>query len=275
MADLHLHSQDYQAKALEEFEDVLKMQPNNPAALRGLGYGYLQQRDFSRAREYFRKAAEADSKDARVYYYSALLTHEEGTFSRDPEKLAVMRKELETSIALDPSFADAYSLLAVACAFSGEYEPAVHAMKKAVELSPRNESYLYNLSLMYLSAGRVDDAITILRSLQNSSNPAVAMRSQHSLTEAQHMKDVIAAGGQFRNSDGVVVQRATAQQPSGAPVRDEPTEKPAAASSAVGISGPRRFLKGRIVDVDCSAPPAAVLTLVSANKTWKMRIADT
>ena len=53
LADTHLHSPDYQEKAVAEFEDVLKLQPDNPAALRGLGYAYLMKRDFHRAGEYF------------------------------------------------------------------------------------------------------------------------------------------------------------------------------------------------------------------------------
>jgi hypothetical protein len=128
---------------------------------------------------------------------------------------------------------------------------------------------------MYLSAGKVDDAIPVLRALQNSSDPQVAMRAQQSLTEAQRMKEAIAAGGQFRSSNGmVVVERVTAQQPPDAQVPSEPTTKPETIASAVRTSGPPKFLKGKLVRVDCSAPPAAVLSVVSASKTWKMRIAD-
>ena len=35
-----------------------------------------------------------------------------------------------------------------------------------------------------------------------------------------------------------------------------------------------RFLKGKLMNVDCSAAPAAVLTVISDRKTWKMRVAD-
>src|SRR5262249_50600277 len=42
MADIHLHSPDYQEKARAEFEEVLKTDPGNAGALRGLGYVCLQ-----------------------------------------------------------------------------------------------------------------------------------------------------------------------------------------------------------------------------------------
>src|SRR5208337_5117610 len=78
LADIHAHSPDHHARALGEFEDVLKTDPNNALALRGLGYAYLQQRDFEHARRYFQQAAERDSKDPRVHYYNALLMNRTG-----------------------------------------------------------------------------------------------------------------------------------------------------------------------------------------------------
>src|SRR5262249_26418311 len=53
LADIHAHSPDYKDRALGEFQDVLKMDPENEAAMRGVGYGYLQQQDFDHAAEYF------------------------------------------------------------------------------------------------------------------------------------------------------------------------------------------------------------------------------
>jgi hypothetical protein len=35
-----------------------------------------------------------------------------------------------------------------------------------------------------------------------------------------------------------------------------------------------RFLKGKITAVDCSSPPAAVLTIASGAKTWKLQVKD-
>src|ERR1700731_3934256 len=73
LADIHLHSRDYRQQALNEFQEILKSDPKNAAACRGLGYAYLQKQDFTQASEYFKRASQLDSKDPRVHYYSALL----------------------------------------------------------------------------------------------------------------------------------------------------------------------------------------------------------
>src|SRR5262249_33192823 len=77
MADVHLHSLQYQDKAISEFQEILKDHPDNAAANRGLGYAYLQKRDFRQAADYFHRASQLNSKDPRVHYYSALLLSRE------------------------------------------------------------------------------------------------------------------------------------------------------------------------------------------------------
>jgi len=142
LADIHAHSPDYRGKALEEFQEVLKLDPDNAVALRGVGFAYLQQRDFEHAADYLRRASQRDSKDPRVHFYYAMLLSQQG--ARDEARSAEIKKELETSIALDPKLADAYSLLGYAQASSGEPEKGMATTKKAVELSPRNETYWFN-----------------------------------------------------------------------------------------------------------------------------------
>jgi hypothetical protein len=66
----------------------------------------------------------------------------------NPPHSPVMTKELETSIALDPNYADAYSLLSFAYAYAGDPAKGLQTMRKAIALSPRNEGYIYNLAQM-------------------------------------------------------------------------------------------------------------------------------
>jgi tetratricopeptide (TPR) repeat protein len=54
LADLHLHSPDYQAAAIKEFEAILAENPNLADAQRGLGYAYLRQQNFPRLPSIFR-----------------------------------------------------------------------------------------------------------------------------------------------------------------------------------------------------------------------------
>jgi len=274
MADVHQHSPDYQDKAINEFEEVLAAQPNNPAALRGLGYAALRKHDFEHAGDYFRKAVQADSKDPRVYYFSALLANQEHSMTRDPEKLDGVKKDLEKSIALDPNFADAYALLAYAHMSSGEREEAVASLKKALELSPRNEQYLFNLSQMYVALGKPEEATAILRPLSNSANPEIAARARDAMEQVGKMQAVLHAMAERAadHSPGGLVQTTT-PEPATAPTTL--VEKEESEVHQLPQVSPPKFLKGQLLNVDCSEAPGAVLTVVSGPKTLKMKVADT
>jgi tetratricopeptide (TPR) repeat protein len=269
LADMHLHSPDYQEKAVAEFEEVLKLQPDNAAALRGLGYAYLMKRDFPRAGEYFTRAAEHDSNDPRVLYYSGLLAQMEGgqAFAGDSARLTSIQKNLEKSVALDPEFADAYAVLAFTYMSQSNYAQALKTMSKAVTLNPRNEQYRFNLAQMYLANRKADPALAILQQLRSSSDPAVAARAGESLAQAQAFKQAM-QGGPGSGTQSAQGQVAEAMPASEHPAIIEP--EPAAPRDLP----PVHFLKGQITAVDCSKPPAAVLTLLSGSKTWKLQIKD-
>jgi tetratricopeptide (TPR) repeat protein len=193
LADVHLYSPDYADKAPEEYQAILKIEPSNALALRGLGYSYLLNRDFEQAGRYFQQAAEANSNDPRVHYYAALLLSRARVLG-DVKKIPIMTKELETAIALDPNYADAYSLLSFAYAYAGEAAKGLQTMRKALSLNPGNETYIFNLAQMYLNNRNPDEAISIFESLRSARNPALATRSADMIEEAQGMKSAIAAG---------------------------------------------------------------------------------
>jgi hypothetical protein len=208
-----------------------------------------------------------------VHYYSAMLMNQEGAFLRDPEKVSIMIKELQTSIALDPNFADAYNLLAFAYR-AAEDERALPTAIKAVELSPRNAGYLFNVAMIYLSQQKVDEAAKVLATLENSPDHQVAFRAQESLAQVRRMQELIKSGAHvtFSPADGgetVLVQEKAALHSTSEP-EPEPEPKPVVLPSV-----PANFLKGKLVKVDCSSAPTAVLTVVSGTKTWKMKVADT
>ncbi len=143
----------------------------------------MQKRQFDQAATYFRRAAQLDSKDPRVHYYTALLLSRKGGFS-NRENLPEMTKELETAIALDPNFADSYMLLAFAQAYGGDPAKGLETMRKAVSLSPRNESYQFNLAQMYLNNRRFDEAIALLHTLERTQNQQLALQVSATLQRA-------------------------------------------------------------------------------------------
>jgi len=184
---------DYGAKATREFEAILKTDPSNVAALRGLGYACLMTQDFGGASSYFHKAAESNSHDPRVHYSTALVLSRANSME-EAAKVAMMTKELETSIALDPNLADAYLLLVFAYAAGGQPEKALETMRKAIVLSPRDEIYLFNLGQMYPSNRQPAEALLLFGRLRSSLRPAVATRAGEMLAAAKEMKHALDGG---------------------------------------------------------------------------------
>ena len=260
LADIHLHSQDYLDRGLAEFQEILKSDPKNAAACRGLGYAYLQKQDFTQAAEYFNRASQLDSKDPRVHYYNALLMARQGGFGSGADIPATTR-ELEASIGLDPKFADSYALLAFAQSNSGDAVNAVVTMRKALAISPRNENYLFNLANIYLTNRQPDQAIAILQSLRVSDNPELAARAAVTLAQARQFAETIKSRPQI--GDTVVVAE-----------RETPADEPASHRVAPTSSAASKFLKGTLTNADCATPPSVLLTVVSGAKTWKMKVAD-
>lgn len=268
LADLHLHSPDYAEQAVREFEEVLQLSPNHAAAHRGLGYAYLRKRQFEPAGEHFRRAAELDSTDARVHYYAALLMNLTGRMD-DPW---AMKKEAETAISLDPEFADAYSLLAAADAAEGDLQAAIEAMRKAVRLSPRSDLYLLNLAQYSLMAQKWDDAEALFERLQTSSDPGLAALAAQNLERLPRMR---------ANPPALIVRRERAADWS---QYDDPQWRRRTSAPAQPVAReeepappdnrPIKFLKGKLLQVDCSQAPAAVVTVLSGKTTWKLRARD-
>jgi tetratricopeptide (TPR) repeat protein len=270
LADVHLHSQDYRDKAAEEFEAILKTDPANTAALRGLGYSYLMKQDFDKAGECFQKAAQGNSKDPRVHYYAGLLMSREGTLG-DPDKVAQMTKELETAVALDPSFADAYSLLGFAYAAEGKPEKGLQSAQKAVALSPRNDGYVFNLAQLYLHNQRPGDAIVLLQSVKRSPQQNVAIRAQQALEEAQTMKQLMDSGQPEAVNSGSV--RIEAEHPQDPQAQGEEAAK-VEVKTLPAQSAPK-FVKGKVENVDCKGSREATVNVSASDKRLKLHVSDT
>ncbi len=270
LADIHLHSPDYREKALSEFQEILKSDPQSAAACRGLGYAYLQKHDFTQSAEYFKRASELDPKDPRVHYYNALLMAREGGFSGGAD-LPPMIRELETSISLDPGFADSYAILAFAQSTSGDPAKAITTMQKALAISPRNETYLFNLANLYLINRQPDQAIAVLQSLRGTNNPTLSAEVAGALAQAQQFRQMV-EDGTATYHPGVLLQRENSESRDDRQSNSEsPVDPPAKVQTNTGTA---KFVRGVLDSVDCSADSSAILTVVSGSRTLKMKIAD-
>lgn len=288
LADAHLHSPDYLDKAISEFHQVLASDPQNEAAHRGLGYAALRKNDYTEARARFAKAAELDSKDPRVLYYSALLEQRESLRPGAAQpNLGEMRTQLEKSVAIDQDFADAYDLLAFVQAQQGSPAAAIQSEQQALRVQPREERYMLNYAQYLLAAHRRDEAKSVLSRLTSSDQPGVAATAQRELEDIDDDEPELSAAGAKveirpypQKEWGTSSATSTKESADTAPERPAPNQASGTADVEVVVqpakpdSRPISFLKGRLMSVDCSAAPAAVLTIAQGARVWKMRTAD-
>src|SRR5438270_9613454 len=54
--------------AIDQYKQVLTSDPKNVTSLKGIAFLYMQQKKFDDAREYYKKAIEADPNDPETYY---------------------------------------------------------------------------------------------------------------------------------------------------------------------------------------------------------------
>jgi tetratricopeptide (TPR) repeat protein len=181
-----------------------------------------------------------------------------------------MTKELETSISLDPGFADSYALLAFAQSASGDPAKAITTMQKALAISPRNETYLFNMANLYLTNRQSEQAIALLQSLRSSSNREVASHAAAALAQAEQFRSMVQDGTAVYGP-GKMVQRETSSDSA----ENATAISPGPPATMPRNSGATKYVRGVLTNVDCSAPPLAILTVVSGAKNLKMKVADT
>ncbi len=270
LADVRLHSPDHRAQAAKEYEQILAEKPDTSAAHRGLGYAYLFDGDFERALDHFHQAARLSTTDPRVYYFSALVMVRRSmvTGKSASENLAEMKSDLQKAIALDPGFADAYSILGFANMAEGDHASAVDNCKKAAELNPRNDMYALNLGRAYLMAGRPEEAKAILEKLQDSSDPNVSYPAQQALARAQRASTEASTVERHKVPESYDAPQWRRSQ---AEIEREP-EKPV---ETAPDTRPVKYLRGQLLAVDCVETPGATLTISSGGKTLRMLTPDT
>ena len=175
-----VHSTKEIAEYTAEFRSLLTRDPNNSVALRGLGRALFELKDYDGALRYLRQAVESDPKDVQNHHsLSLLLSAIEESGSSSAGRGYSSRSEAEACVQVDPSFADAYRLIASSFERQGEFDKAEGMMRKAVLLSPRTEAYELNLANIELTRHEYATALTLLRELKRSSNPEISTKAEY------------------------------------------------------------------------------------------------
>lgn len=246
----------------------------NEVAHRALAWDHLQHNEFDAAAEELSDAAALDQRDLWIRYYLCVLKYRIAqTKHTDIQGLPNMMQDLRAVLDWRPEFAAAYDLMAMARMEGGGTMTAMQAERAAIQQSPRNQEYLYHLGEIYISAKKWDAAKALFDRLKTSRNPQIAAAARGELerltTEQKY---------------GISAASATASQklaPQKSPfdVLEEDAAKRAAAQQSAQNSGPAdkrpsKFVHGRLVSVDCSQSPGAILTVISGTTVLKLHTAD-
>lgn len=244
----------------------------NSTAHRFLAYDHIEHGEFQEAFAELGDAAALNPRDTWLRYYLSLAKYRMAQAKHSEMMgLSNMILDLRAVLEWNPEMADAYDLLALARSAGGGSTAAMEAERSAMQLSPRNEQYVYHLAEIYVASKKWEAANTLLERLKASSNPQIATEARNLLSEAgAERKYGIALNGTGGTQPKYEPQKSPFD------VLEEDAAKRAAAENAPTSSDSRatKFVKGRLVAIDCSKAPAATLTVSSDVGTLKLHSAD-
>jgi hypothetical protein len=259
----------------------------------------MEKKEFNRGVDELSQGAELNPKDPWLHYYLALVRLRAAQSAGSSiQGLPNMMQDLRLVLDWDPEFAEARNMLAMAQLEGGGVHAAMDSMRVAIQLSPRNQSYLLNMAQIYLAGKNWDAATALLERLKKSPDAQVAKSAAEQLDALPMLKKY-----------GVRPQAETKTQPqetSSAPPSSSPSSASSSTSSASSSTKPTRpeqksekqnppadteasadhpepsaappqpdhrsirFLKGKLVAVDCSQSPSATLTVTAGAKVLKL-----
>jgi tetratricopeptide (TPR) repeat protein len=258
-------------------DQSLTLATGNEIAHRALAWDHIEHGEFNEAASELSDAASLNQSDLWIRYYLSVLKYRMAEARHaDIQGLANMMQDLRAVLDWYPEFADAYDLMGVARMEGGGATAAMQAERAAMQLSPRNELYMFHQAQIYIAAKQWPAAQALLDRLKASGNPQIVAQAREKLEQV---------GTERKYGIPVASQQASpklAPQKSPFDVLEQDAAQRAAASQTAGTQQedgaasrrPAKFLKGRLISVDCSHDPVALLTVVAASGTLKLRAPD-
>ncbi|HZQ69972.1 MAG TPA: hypothetical protein VFA68_15715 [Terriglobales bacterium] len=274
-AEMALRVADRREASIRELK-ALVADPKMESAIahRALAWDLMQDRKFEEATEELSKASDLDRNDGWTRYYLALVKYNAAQGSgQEFHGLGNMMQDLRAVLDWYPDFAQAYAMLALARIEGGGTSSALEAIRAAIRLSPRNESYQLILAKVYMAGKHWDDATTVLNQLRVSRDPQIAKAARKNLDDLPTLKKYGILPQESANELPPAAKPAPAPPAAKEPEADE-SDSAASAAPVVEKEPDKRpvlFLKGTLVKVECTKPSAAVMTVSNGKRSLKLR----
>ena len=308
VAEMSVRLPEHREQAMQELESIAgQAKTDNVVARRGLAWAHMEKKEFDRAVEELSKGAELNPKDPWLHYYLALVRARAAQSAGGSiEGLPNMMQDLRLVLDWDPEFAEAHRMLAMAQLEGGGAHAAMDSMRAAIQLSPRNQSYLLNMAQIYMAGKNWDAATALLERLKSSPDSQVAKSAGEQLeglpmlkkygmpprgeTKPQPEQTATVPASSSSSSPSApspsapssTASSSTARKPAEpqpkTQTQNPPQDKEASADHPEQPPAPPQpdkraiqFLKGKLIAVDCSQAPSAILTVSAGAKVLKFR----
>jgi len=129
-------------QAINEYQDVLKMKPNDLNAIKGIAYLYLQMKKFDQAAEYYRKVIAVDPNDPEAYYSVAVI---DWTKTYQPR----MEEKAKAGLKPDQPFTDKKVCADLKAKNQDAVKDGMTMLQKAIDLRPDYDDAMAYYNLMW------------------------------------------------------------------------------------------------------------------------------
>lgn len=128
--------------AIEQFQEVLKLQPGNLNSLKGIAALYFQMKKFEESKEFQRQVIQNDPNDPEAYYSIAVI---------DWTQTYVPRMEERAKLGLRPDepLKDKKVCAEIRAKNEDKVKEGMEMLEKAIQLRPDYEDAMAYLNLMY------------------------------------------------------------------------------------------------------------------------------
>lgn len=271
VAEMALRLPEHRDQGVKNLEAVMAdPKADNVVAHRAMAWVHMERTEFDQADEELARARELDGKDTWTHYYLALGKFRASQTSQKPiEGVSNMIQDLVLVVDKEPDFAEAHNMLALARLQGGGVHSAAEAIKVAIQLSPRSEQYLLNLAQIDLAGKKWDDATPLLERLKDSSNPKIAQTARKNLEDLPTLRKygVLPQKNESQTGPATAVSSVSEHDADDA----NSTQSEAAPAEPVPDRRKVQFVRGRLIKVDCSLNPGAILTVRTSSRTLKLR----
>jgi tetratricopeptide (TPR) repeat protein len=134
----------YAEQAIDEYKQVLDKQANNINSIKGIAYLYLQMKKFDLAKEFYKRASQADPNDPEPYYSVAVIDWTQTYVPRQEERAKLGMKPDDALPAKDKKVCAAMKEKNTA-----DVQEGIDNLNKALQLRPDYDDAMAYLNLMY------------------------------------------------------------------------------------------------------------------------------